>query len=68
MHSPIGIDLQKRELTITKNGLTKVTFIDETQPNKHCLMSHQKLYKLMKKGAIGAVIVPAAETVDTTSI
>lgn len=64
IHSPIGIDLQKRELTITKYGLTKVTFVDETLPNKHCLISPQKWYKLLKKGATGAILFPTNKDLE----
>jgi hypothetical protein len=53
-YRPVGINLKTRQFTLEKEGL-KITFQDETLPNKDFLVSHKKMKK-MSKGAIGALI------------
>jgi hypothetical protein len=54
-HSPVGINLKTREFTLEKDG-HKLSFIDETLPNKDFLISHKKMKKMLHKGAVGAVV------------
>jgi hypothetical protein len=51
----VGLYLKTREFSIEKEG-TQVKFIDETLPNKHFLITHKKMQKLLIKGAVGAVL------------
>lgn len=50
-HSPVGLDLRKREFSICKNGQALVTFVDETIQPKHQQIGARKLYQLLKKNA-----------------
>jgi hypothetical protein len=54
-YSPVGLNLKSREFTSEKKG-TKLTFIDETLPNKHFLVTHKKMKKVLRKGAVGVVL------------
>lgn len=54
-HSPIGLDLKTRELTICKEGKTMV-FKDYTCPDKHCLVDASKPEKIMRKEVMGYMI------------
>jgi hypothetical protein len=54
-YSPVGLNLKTREFTIEKQG-KKIKFIDETLPNKHFLVTHKKMQKLLRKGPVGAVL------------
>jgi hypothetical protein len=54
-YSPVGLNLKTREFTIEKQG-NEVKFVDETLPNKHFLITHKKMQKLLRKGAVGAVL------------
>lgn len=56
-HSPVALDLRKREFSICKDGASIVTFIDETIQHSSQVIGAKKLWQLMKKKAIGAVIV-----------
>jgi hypothetical protein len=56
-HSPVGLDLRRREFSITKEGVDIVTFVDETIPDSKQVIGAKQLHKLLKKKAIGAVIV-----------
>jgi hypothetical protein len=56
-HSPVGLDLRKREFTITKNGKQTVTFVDETLQDSNLIIGPKKMCQLIKKRAIGAVVV-----------
>ena len=56
-HSPVGLNLKTREFSITKNSEIVVTFVDETLPAKHHTISAKQLCKMLKKGAVGAVMV-----------
>jgi hypothetical protein len=53
--SPVGINLEIREFTIEKEG-RKICFKDETLPTANFLVSHKKMNKILKKGAMGAVV------------
>jgi hypothetical protein len=55
-HSPVGLDLRRREFSITKNGQL-VTFSDETFQYNHQVIGAKKLYQLLKKKAVGAVVL-----------
>jgi hypothetical protein len=55
-HSPVGLDLRRREFCITKNGKL-VTCSDETLQYNHQVIGAKKLYQLLKKKAIGAVVL-----------
>jgi hypothetical protein len=53
-------------LTIEKEG-AQVKFLDETLPNKHFLVTHKKMKKLLRKGAIGAILyIQALQMTETT--
>jgi hypothetical protein len=54
-YSHVGLNLKTREFTIEKQG-NEVKFVDETLPNKHFLITHKKMQKLLRKGAVGAVL------------
>jgi hypothetical protein len=54
-HSPVGLNLKTREFTIEQEG-KKIKLVDETLPNKHFLVTHKKMQKLLRKGAVGAVL------------
>ncbi|CAN6347636.1 unnamed protein product [Urochloa humidicola] len=56
-HSPVGLDLKRREFSITKYGGPVVTFSDETILNNSEIIGAKKLCHLLKKKAIGAVVV-----------
>jgi hypothetical protein len=56
-HNPIGLDLRRREFSITKDGKDLVTFLDETVTDHHQIIGAKKLHTLLKKRAIGAVII-----------
>jgi hypothetical protein len=43
-YRPVGINLKTRQFTLEKEGL-KITFQDETLPNKDFLVSHKKMKK-----------------------
>jgi hypothetical protein len=58
-YSPVGLNLKSREFTSEKKG-TKLTFIDETLPNKHFLVTHKKMKKVLRKGAVGVVLYTQA--------
>jgi len=56
-HSPVGLDLKRRELSITKEGTHLLTFSDQlAYPAKH-IIGTRKLCKLLKKKAVGAMVV-----------
>lgn len=54
-HSPIGLDLKKRALTINKGGRI-VVFNYYTTPNKHYIVNPSKLEKIMRKEVLGFLI------------
>jgi hypothetical protein len=54
-HSLVGLNLKTREFSIEKNG-TKLTLVDETLSNKHLLVTHKKIKKLLRKGVVGALL------------
>lgn len=56
-HSPVGLDLRKREFSICKDGGPIVTFIDETIQQHAQVIGTKMLYQLLKKNAIGAAII-----------
>jgi hypothetical protein len=56
-HSLVGLNLKTREFTITKEGSKLITFSDYPQPNKHVLISLKKLYHLINKQLVAAVLV-----------
>uniref|UniRef100_A0A0A9CDC9 Uncharacterized protein n=1 Tax=Arundo donax TaxID=35708 RepID=A0A0A9CDC9_ARUDO len=57
IHSPIGLNLQTRQFSVTKYGGLVITFIDETLPDRNCMVGTKKLCKMLKKGSVGAVVV-----------
>jgi hypothetical protein len=67
MHSPVGLNLKTREFSITKDGVELITFIDETLTQHNVLISPKKLCKLLKKKAIGVVMMlSGGQQQDTT--
>ena len=48
-HSPVGLNLKTREFTITKYGVSAVTFADETISAQQMDISPKKLCKLQRK-------------------
>jgi hypothetical protein len=56
-HNPIGFYLRRREFSITKDGKDLVSFLDETVSDDHQIIGAKKLHTLLKKRAIGAVII-----------
>uniref|UniRef100_A0A0A9HKJ0 Reverse transcriptase domain-containing protein n=1 Tax=Arundo donax TaxID=35708 RepID=A0A0A9HKJ0_ARUDO len=55
-HSPIGMDLKKRTLSITKDGISRVQFSDFTDPGKSSNIDEIKLHKLLAKGVMGYLL------------
>jgi hypothetical protein len=55
-HSPVGLDLRGKEFSITKNDQL-ITFSDETFQYNHQVIGAKKLYQLLKKKAIGVVVL-----------
>ena len=53
----MALDLKRRELSITKEGQQLVTFSDQLAYPAGHILSTRKLCKLLKKKAVGAVIV-----------
>lgn len=53
----MGLDLRRREFSITKYGESLVTFSDETFQNSNQVIGAKKLCQMMTKRAIGAVII-----------
>jgi hypothetical protein len=49
--------LRRREFSITKYGFEIVTFVDETFQHNNQVIGAKKLYQLLKKKAIGAVVM-----------
>jgi hypothetical protein len=56
-HSPLGLDLKTRQLSVTKYGEQVVTFIDESVPDKNLMIGARKLCQLLKKKAFCNVVV-----------
>lgn len=56
-YSPVGLNLKTREFSITKDGKDIITFVDETLPDKHHIISATHLCKILRKGAVGAILV-----------
>jgi hypothetical protein len=56
-HSPVALYLRRREFSITKYGFEIVTFVDETFQHNNQVIGAKKLYQLLKKKAIGAVVM-----------
>lgn len=56
-HNPVGPNLKSREFSICTNGEQLVTFIDETIHPTNQVIGVKKLCHLLKKNAIGAVII-----------
>jgi hypothetical protein len=56
-HSPIGLNLKTRELSITKDGTSLITLVDESLPPKHFLIGTKKLCQLFKRRVVSNVIV-----------
>jgi hypothetical protein len=54
-YSLVGLNLKTRKFTIEKEGV-KLTLLDETLPNKHFLVPDKKMKKLLRKGAVGALL------------
>jgi len=53
----VGLNLKSREFSITNDSTTIITFADETLSDHKALISPKKLCKLLKKKALGAVVV-----------
>jgi hypothetical protein len=56
-HIPVGLNLRRREFSITKDGKELVTFVDETFTTSNQVIGARQLQKLLQKKAIGAVII-----------
>jgi hypothetical protein len=56
-HSPVGFNLQTRQFSITKDSNKLITFLDESIPDNILLIGTRKLCQLLKKKAVGAVMV-----------
>lgn len=56
-HSPVGLDLKRRDFSITGAGNQIITFSDEIAFHGQQLIGTKKLCNLVKKKAIGAIIV-----------
>ena len=56
-HSPIGLNLKTRELSITKDGNSLIMFVDEALLPKHLLIGTKKLCQLFKRRVVSNVIV-----------
>lgn len=56
-HSPVELDLRQREFSVCKNGGSKITFYDETIQGNSQVIGTRKLCQLLKKKAIGAVVM-----------
>lgn len=56
-HSPVGLNLKTRELSITKDGQNIITFAADYKPPKHIIISPKKMCQLIKRKATVAVLV-----------
>jgi hypothetical protein len=56
-HSPVGLDLGRREFSITQEGKELITFVDETITDQTQVIGTKKLQELLQKKAIGAVVI-----------
>ena len=56
-HSLVGLNLKSKEFSITNDSTIVITFADETLSDDKALISPKKLFKLLKKKALGAVVV-----------
>lgn len=56
-HSPIGLNLKTRELSITVERNSIVSFFGDPTPGKHQVIGAQKLCKLLKNKAVLELIV-----------
>jgi hypothetical protein len=56
-HSPVGLDLKRREFSITKEATHLVTFVDETLNANKLTISPRKLCHSLKKRAVGVVVI-----------
>ena len=66
LHSPVGLDLKTRELSITHYGNSIITFKDESVPDKHMLIRTRKLCNLPKRKAVSSVaVLNRSDNIDT---
>ena len=66
LHSPVGLDLKTRELSITHYGNSIITFKDESVPDKHMLIGTRKLCNLPKRKAVLSVaVLNRSDNIDT---
>ena len=56
-HSPVALDLKRRELSITKGNSQIVTLVDEMVHPHGLVIGTKKLCHLLKHKAVGAVVV-----------
>ena len=56
-HSPVALDLKRRELSITKGNSQLVTLVDEMVHPHGLVIGTKKLCHLLKHKAVGAVVV-----------
>jgi hypothetical protein len=64
-YNRVGLNLKTREFIIEKEG-NQVKLLDETLLNKNFLVTHKKMKKLLRKGAVGALLyVQALQMADT---
>jgi len=66
-HSPLGLDLKRRELSITKDGKQLITFSDQLAFPAGHILSTRKLCKLLKKKAVGALVVLQSHVTSSES-
>jgi hypothetical protein len=59
----VRLNLKTKEFTIDKSG-AKIILKDETLPNKHFLVTHKKMQKLLRKGVVGDVLSVQALQID----
>lgn len=56
-HSPIGLNLKTRQLSITVNGNETITFLDDKLSDHHQIIGAPKMCKLIKRKAITEFIM-----------
>jgi hypothetical protein len=67
-HSPVGLNLKTREISITKNGHHCVTFSDETKGTKNMLINPKTLCKLLQRQAVTSVLLLKIYTTNDKNI
>lgn len=65
-HSPIGLNLKTRQLSITVNGNETITFLDDKLSDHHQIIGAPKMCKLIKRKAITEFIMLRTHQTSTT--